>query len=157
MTTTCQICGRAIKASTGRIAHHGYRHPWAQSGDHSRTTSCPGSRHLPYEVSRELIPHVRRNYEDQRSSLLATTTAFETSPPETLTVVRKDSWGTRAAVSKLSRPDGFDPASPRRSYLPLGYDTEYHARLRTMRHDLAALTEAIAFLTERYDNWRAVA
>lgn len=27
-TTTCQVCGRAIKASNGLIAHHGYKRPY---------------------------------------------------------------------------------------------------------------------------------
>ena len=39
-TRTCQICGRAIKASSGLIAHHGYERPgWGY-----QTTSCLGAR-----------------------------------------------------------------------------------------------------------------
>jgi len=50
--TTCQICGRAIKAKNGIIAHHGYTRP----GDGWQTTSCIGARELPYEKSRDVIP-----------------------------------------------------------------------------------------------------
>lgn len=41
----CQICGRAILAYTGLIAHHGYTRP----GDGWQTASCHGARELPYE------------------------------------------------------------------------------------------------------------
>ena len=54
--TTCQICGRAILAKTGLIAHHGYQRP---DGRGYQTASCPGARELPYEVSRDFIPTVR--------------------------------------------------------------------------------------------------
>jgi hypothetical protein len=43
---TCQICGRAIKAGKGVIAHHGYKRP---EGRYYQTASCWGARHLPYE------------------------------------------------------------------------------------------------------------
>lgn len=48
----CQICERAIKANTGKIAHHGYTRP----GTGWQTASCMGARHLPYEVSCDVIP-----------------------------------------------------------------------------------------------------
>lgn len=46
---TCQICGRAIHANTGRIAHHGYQRP----GYGYQTASCPGALELPFELSRD--------------------------------------------------------------------------------------------------------
>jgi hypothetical protein len=48
---TCQICGRAIHAAKGVIAHHGYERPahgW-------QTSSCYGARHAPFEVSRDTL------------------------------------------------------------------------------------------------------
>lgn len=48
---TCQICGRAIFAELGTIAHHGYERP----GHGWQTASCYGAKRLPYEVSREAI------------------------------------------------------------------------------------------------------
>lgn len=49
--TTCQICGREIKAGRGLIALHGYQRP----GHGWQTQSCYGARHLPFEVSRDRL------------------------------------------------------------------------------------------------------
>ena len=45
--TTCQFCGREIKAKLGTIALHGYRRP----GQGWQTGSCWGAKHRPYEVA----------------------------------------------------------------------------------------------------------
>jgi len=67
MTTTCQICGRDIKAKKGVIAHHGYRRP----GDGWQTGSCFGARHVPYEQGSDaieiMIPRVAAQIEHLRS------------------------------------------------------------------------------------------
>jgi hypothetical protein len=59
----CQCCGRAIFAETGSIAHHGYQRP----GDGWQTASCWGAKHLPFEVSRnvlgDLIKHLETRLE----------------------------------------------------------------------------------------------
>jgi hypothetical protein len=59
----CQCCGRAIFAETGSIAHHGYQRP----GDGWQTASCWGAKHLPFEVSRnvlgDLIKHLEKRLE----------------------------------------------------------------------------------------------
>lgn len=50
--TTCQICGRAIKAgSTGRIVRHGYS---KTNGQH-RNNYCDGSGYPPFEVSTKAL------------------------------------------------------------------------------------------------------
>lgn len=48
---TCQVCGRSHQAKKGLIAHHGYQRP----GDGQQTRSCDGARHLPFEVSRDVL------------------------------------------------------------------------------------------------------
>lgn len=48
---TCQICGRAILANTGVIAHHGYTRPVP----YTQTSSCMGARELPFEASRDKL------------------------------------------------------------------------------------------------------
>lgn len=54
---TCQICGRAIFAERGRIAHHGYERP----GTGWQTASCEGALKLPFEASNEaLLAHIVR-------------------------------------------------------------------------------------------------
>lgn len=48
---TCQVCGRAILANTGLIAHHGYQRP----GLGWQTGSCHGARALPYEADKAVL------------------------------------------------------------------------------------------------------
>lgn len=54
--STCQICGRDIKAKSGKIAHHGYTRP----GMGWQTGSCEGARHQPLELScATLVQHIQ--------------------------------------------------------------------------------------------------
>lgn len=48
---TCQLCGSSQKLPDGRLSLHGYTKQWGYF-----TGQCPGSRHLPYEVSCDLLP-----------------------------------------------------------------------------------------------------
>lgn len=47
----CQCCARPILAKGGLIAHHGYERP----GTGWQTSSCPGARKDPWEVSRAAL------------------------------------------------------------------------------------------------------
>jgi hypothetical protein len=49
-TGTCQVCGRGQKLPSGQLSKHGYTVEW---GFFSGT--CPGSNHLPFEKSKDLI------------------------------------------------------------------------------------------------------
>lgn len=151
--TTCQICGRAIKLVGDRIAHHGYQQPWRQQGSGARTASCPGSKHLPYEISRHAIPSVRDSYENQRAATQAAADEMMTTPPDTFSVRRRY---LRETIT-LTRPDNFD--AERNLHLHLGghrmsYQGEHAGRIRTFRFHAKMLTEAIKFLDERYANWK---
>ncbi len=48
LTMTCQCCGGAFLANTGKMAHHGYKRP----GYGWQTASCMGARFVPFEVDR---------------------------------------------------------------------------------------------------------
>lgn len=47
---TCQVCGREQKLPGNRLSKHGYTVEWNMF-----TGTCPGSGHLPYELSTDLI------------------------------------------------------------------------------------------------------
>jgi hypothetical protein len=47
---SCQLCGHVQKLPAGRLSVHGYHKTW---GYFSGT--CPGSRHLPFEQSADLL------------------------------------------------------------------------------------------------------
>lgn len=156
MTTTCQICGRAIKSKLGQIAHHGYRQPW---GNGERTASCPGARYLPYEISRDAIPPVRANYEMQREAAQRAADAMMSTPPASFTIRRRYAGYETGEPIVLSRPVGFDAARNMKigGYRMMTYEIEHSHRTRTLRSNVKMLAETIAFLDERYANWRAAA
>jgi hypothetical protein len=73
-------------------------------------------------------------------------------------VVRENAWKTKKTeTTLLSRPAGFDPErnAQQGHYRFMSYELEYNTRRRRMCDNIAGLTEAIAWLTARYDSWRA--
>ena len=155
-TGTCQICGRSQKVVRGVIAHHGYQQPWRTQGSGARTASCPGSRHLPYEVSRDAIPAVRANYEAQRDSCRAGAKELATNPPATFSIAKKFAGYPTGETITLERPADFDAERNYRAgaYRLMCYEGEHAARLRTLRNNAKLLQDGVEFLTARYDEWQ---
>jgi len=121
--THCQICGRAIKSTSGLIAHHGYQRP--ESG--WQTSSCEGARHLPYEQDRERIVAVQRRVLEHSVSLVLQIDDVKANPPdELMTRVKK---GTRE------------------------YDACLQARLRQLAATIKRNEEFVRYLQSRYDSW----
>lgn len=63
---TCQCCGRAHLANTGKMAHHGYERP----GYGWQTASCYGARHLPFQVSRDALGSMIALLKDRKGQLI---------------------------------------------------------------------------------------
>lgn len=101
--TTCQICEREIKASTGVIAHHGYQRPDRGSG--WQTSSCWGARHLPYEQSCDQIPVVIQYIKDYIARQQKSIVELLENPPQVYLIRR---W-RNSEEETLKRPEGFDP------------------------------------------------
>lgn len=141
--TTCQICGRPIKSASGLIAHHGYKRP----GDGWQTSSCYGARHLPYEVSRDLIPEVIANISEWKANTQKRLADFITSPPSELIFTN------RHEQVKVVKPETFT-VDGYRSYRPMAYDTIYHSRKYEMELAIKSAEQQIEFLQERYDDWK---
>ncbi len=150
-TTTCQICGRPIKANTGLIAHHGYKRP----GYGFQTSSCKGARHQPYEVSCDLLKRevpALAVWIAQREAELAD---FIADPPVKLAYAVNigGAWNPKYQWREVERPANFDPERP--NYISGSYVTVF----RSKRHDLqSALRHAQAdlkFMQERLTNWTA--
>lgn len=145
MFTTCQICGRVIKANTGLIAAHGYRRP----GNGWQTSSCKGARYKPYEVSCDRIPEVIRMADTFERENAATLSELRKNPPAELIT-----FDSRGKEYKATRPDNFDP-SARPSYIPHAYDTLYKERVYNLEQNILAARHSQEVLTERLAKWKA--
>lgn len=149
--TTCQICGRPIKANTGLVAHHGYKRP----GEGWQTSSCMGARHLPYELSCDVLPRAIKSCE---AYIAGTQAAFDdaiANPPATLTDYSRHAWDHKPPPVYV-RPVDFDPAknmtgsySPH-TYAGLWASTQYK-RLAQLKGSAFTLT----YLQDRLTKWVA--
>jgi len=91
MTNThCQICGRAILANTGVIAHHGYKRP----GDGWQTSSCFGARYRPYEIACDALPDAIKAATLYRDGKVAHLNRLINEPPAEMKYTPRDAWST---------------------------------------------------------------
>lgn len=138
MTTTCQICGREIKAKNGRIAHHGYSRPLPGL----QTSSCYGARALPYEESRERL----RRYIDLLAKVLDRKAEIlieiESDPVAVLRV--KDCRASAQRGSIVMKDVG--PDHPH-------YPTIRKNHLTMLRSDLTAVQRERDYMMTRYAEW----
>ena len=154
--TTCQVCGRAIKANTGLIAHHGYKRPY----DGWQTASCEGARYVPYEVScdrlREVVGMVKNYIASQEEALVG----FEASPPQTIIVYeRRSSWGTEEKT-EYTKPDDFDVKDRGYSYrsrIPRTYENAYSNRKYDYERNIRAAKVDLSIMERRLNEWKAIA
>lgn len=148
--SSCQICGRPIKAKTGVIAHHGYKRP----GNGWQTSSCMGARHLPYEKSCDLIPEAITNVTGFIDTVGARLAYFLANPPDTLLYQPHSTWEKRP-MARADRPDGFT-VEGRRSHRPHHYDTIFHERAYEMQQQIKFAGYDLTFLKDRLANWKLV-
>jgi hypothetical protein len=149
-TATCQVCGRAIKANTGLIAHHGYRRPYAGW----QTASCEGARYVPYEVScdrlREVTEMVRNFIVSQEEAL----TVFLATPPQTITVFeRRSSWDRKGTEVEYTKPDDFKQDSYR-SRIPHTYECAYADRKYDYERTIRAAKVDLSIMERRLNEWK---
>jgi hypothetical protein len=136
-TTTCQICGRNIKANTGHIAHHGYRRP----GDGWQTSSCFGALGLPYEQSCDRIDRYIRILEGNVSTL---TSEIERLADDSATFKAKD----RRASARTGRPVMVEMGPTDHLYA-----VRKGERISLLRSEVLSLGREIAYLTKRIKEW----
>lgn len=147
--TTCQICGRAIKAKTGRIAHHGYKRP----GHGWQTASCMGAGHAPYEQGHTALDFAIERMPVQITETEEALAEFIANPPAEL-VTRRDAYGRTTRTE--ARPEGFNPADlgvqgDRPGTYESTFDSSVHARRTTIR-DMKVFLE---YCRERRAAWKA--
>ncbi len=144
--TTCQICARPIKASNGRIAHHGYKRP----GGGWQTASCIGARHLPYEVSCDQIPvaiAMIQRFLDREEIALALHITF---PPETIKYTR-GSWEKTKFIA--NRPPNFNSTGEYPWRHLYSYESLFFHRKDEIEQGLKHAMHDLEFLTKRLADW----
>jgi|SRR5579862_1410037 len=147
-TATCQVCGRAIKASTGLIAHHGYRRPY----EGWQTASCEGARYVPYEVSCDRLHEVTemvRGFIASQEKMLAD---FLAMPPQTLIVYeRRSAWGNEERV-EYTRPDDFKIDG---GYLRFRtYENAYSNRKYNYEQTIKMAKADVSSMERRLNEWK---
>jgi hypothetical protein len=149
---TCQICGRAIKAKNGVIAHHGYRrpHPYHQ------TSSCYGARYRPYEVAHDALDSYIVLLEGWLVTAQSALDIYQRNPPASITHQRYDAWGIkRGEPQTYNLPVGFDSLTRPGSWRPRTYEAHYWTSCGEKVNYVSSLTEELSFCRERRAAWRA--
>lgn len=151
--TTCQVCGRAIKANTGLTAHHGYRRP----GSGWQTTSCFGARYRPYEEAHDRLDEFLVWIANSIATVEGSLYAFREFPPATISYLGRTGRGFQARQTyiQLTRPEGFDGTIERSSYRPSTYEGEHAHYVYTEERSLREMAEALKYGRARRAAWLA--
>ena len=148
-TTHCQVCGRAIKANTGTIAHHGYKRP----GSGWQTASCYGAKHVPYEVGHDALDRWIVDLKVFIPRVETQITDHITNPPTEMIIHKRDAYGReRPGYPKtVTKPEGwvFNP----NFYESRDYGFEFCSRLGQLRRTLRDMQETLAYATLRREAW----
>jgi len=148
---TCQVCGRAIKASTGLIAHHGYRRPYKAGW---QTASCEGARYLPYEVSCDRLREVMEIVKNFIASQEKTLATLLSTPPQTIIVYeRRSSWDKEGTRKEYTKPDDFKQDSYR-SRIPRTYECVYADKKSDYEQTIRMAKADFSSMERRLREWK---
>jgi hypothetical protein len=131
---TCQICGRAIKAKNGTIAHHGFKRP---RGWYGQTASCPGAKHLPFEVDSKVLASWVERLLAREAALLEMLQDVQAGRKPVM---------TRGDTYRGKLPREVDPGE--RWYLRLKDD-----HLARIKWDLRGVRHEVVEQTKRLQHW----
>lgn len=153
---TCQVCGRAIKANTGLIAHHGYKRPY----EGWQTASCEGARYVPYEVScdrlREVIEIIKKFVASQEEDLAV----LVTTPPQTITVFERRGSYEKGIERTYTKPDDFEHLTAfelsMRSHHPGTYVCAWDDRKRNYEKTIRMAKADLQVMERRLNEWKPV-
>lgn len=152
-TGTCQICGREIGTTTGKIAHHGYTRP----GTGWQTASCFGAKWRPYEVACDALPPCIDMMERWVEQLEAANDSDMANPPDTISYTVKGLMRHNPSKTyTVERPANFDPkAEPDRYVYPrCEYTSRFHAQIAQRKGFISASKSDIKILKQRLADWK---
>jgi len=143
--STCQICGREIKANTGVIAHHGYRRP----GCGWQTASCMGAKHFAYELSCDRIAAAIQSVQTFVDNASTNLDILNGNPPKTITF----SFNRKSYT--VDKPDNFNPDTAFGCLRPRTYENEYAKLVSEGQRSIKSAKVDLNFLKERLAKWIA--
>lgn len=153
--TTCQICGRGIKASKGLIAHHGYERP----GQGWQTSSCFGARWSPYEVACDALPPAIKSCEGYIAQATASKNLMMTMPPETMTIEPRKPWigHVKQEPKIVERPEGFVAGKRPGSWMPGTYEAAFWGQVGGYEYSIKQAQASLEHMQKRLEAWKAPA
>ncbi|MFN9473236.1 hypothetical protein [Acidovorax sp.] len=131
---TCPVCFRKIAATSGKMAHHGYQRP----GGGWQTSSCPGIRFKPLEVSPDGLRWLVGTLREQLVVARRAYDLRDTLPEEFL--VRDYSAKSASAMKKIGRSDP-------------GWDGEFRRHVQELESEISLLQTELPQLEHRLTNW----
>lgn len=143
--TTCQICGRAIKAPRGLIARHGFRRRGGW-----QSASCFGAGWRPFEVACDALPIAidkARAFVAQQDARAA---ELKAAAPDRLTVVTRRNMYGPTETRELERPADWPQTIMSRT---CEYARAYRARLVDHTRAADMVRPEIAELAKRLASW----
>jgi hypothetical protein len=147
---TCQVCGRAIQARRGVIAHHGYTRP----DDGYQTASCFGARALPFELAHDRLDVAIVSVESRLAATRVALREHVVSPPAEIVEVLRYA-GRVTGTRTHARPDGFSSIDcAARSYIPGTYEREFYRRGEDMKTAIRRAVADLEFLRARRAEWK---
>jgi hypothetical protein len=149
---TCQVCGKAVMASTGTIAHHGYERPYQEGW---QSASCDGTGYVPYEVGCERlreISEVTRAYIARKEAAL---TEFLANPPQTITRMERRSAWDQYKEAVYEKPENFQVGSYGAS-IPKTYACAYSMTESDYKIAIRNAKSSLVIMERRVNDWHAV-
>lgn len=150
--TTCQICGREIKAKEGIIAHHGYQRPYKAGW---QTNSCLGARFPPYETSRDRIPHVKNRLTNFLTVNRSALKELLDHPPEKMNIIIGGIYARKTI--EVTRPTDYVVSKERQHcYSPRTYDYAFSNRRNELEQAIKEAQKDYDYLRNRYSTWKRI-
>lgn len=149
----CQICARNIKASTGLIAHHGYKRPY----EGWQTRSCFGARRVPYEIGHDALDEYIVILDDMLIRETEERTKFIAEPPDKLDYTRLETWSKLPKIlGTYERPAQFEPFrwADQGFYTPGSYEGQFTRRCGEFKHRIRMILADLKDCRERREAWK---
>lgn len=148
---TCQVCGRAVKASRGKIAHHGFERP----GTGWQTASCFGAGFVPYEIGRDALPlaiEAARLFIDQQHDAIGRLLSGEVLPARSIDY--RGCVSMPSSFRHMIPREKADENNSRAGIVSADYADLCARTLAKLQTSIRSVEFSIDELHKRFDSWK---